>query len=113
MIENNTVNFKEMEERAEEQRKQSEANFRAGLNAKREKAIKERQESTALFHKAIASSYEKDKEIRDAEIEVEKQKAIRAVEERFEDQYGVKSEESLNRDEDLKKMLRNINGMND
>lgn len=113
MSEKNSFNFKEMKERAEEQRKQREEDFRAALNAKREKVIKERQESTALFHKAIASSYEADKKIRDAEVEAEKQKAIREVEERFEDQYGVKSEESLNRDEDLRKMLRNITGMND
>lgn len=113
MIENNTINFKEMEERAEEQRKQSEANFRAWLDEEREKAMKVRQESTALFHEAIASSYEKNKEIRDAEVEAEKQKAIREVEERFEDQYGVKSEESLRRGEALKGMLRNITGMND
>lgn len=113
MIENNTINFKEMEARAEEQRKQREESFRAAMNEKQSKAIKERQDSTALFHKAIASSYEKNKEIRDAEVEAEKQKAIREVEERFEDEYGVKSEESLRRGEALKGMLRNITGMND
>ncbi|MBM7710631.1 hypothetical protein [Enterococcus xiangfangensis] len=113
MTDKNYIDIKGMEERvAEDHQKQKQA-FADSMQAITDRNKKQIEESTALFHKAIASSYEDDKKIRDAEIEAEKQKAAKEIEDRFERETGVKSEESLKRETALRGMLKNLKGMND
>lgn len=107
------IDIKGMKEWIAEDHQNQKQAFSESLQAMSDRNKKQIEESTALFHKAIQSSYDEDKKFRDAEIEAEKQKTAKEIEDRFERETGVKSEESLKRETALRGMLKNIKGLTD
>lgn len=112
MAKKKTLDIKGMRERiAENEAKQSEQ-FRADLRAMTNKNAKQQEEAQALWNKAMQSEHDEAEKIRAAEIETEKAKAIKEVEAKYEER-GVKSEHTQKREAGLKRMLKNLKGMDD
>lgn len=101
-----------MEERIAEKNREQTEKFHANLNALSERNKRERAETSALFAKALQSDREEVEKRRAADIEAEKSKAAKEIEDKYERQ-GMKSEHTKQIDASLKKMLGNMQGLND
>ena len=112
MTEKNYIDIKGMEKRVAEKNQEQAEQFHTELNAITERNEQAQAETNALFTKALQSEREDAEKRRASEMEAEKAKATQAIEAKYEEQ-GVKSEQTQRTDVALKKMLKNIPGLND
>lgn len=73
---------------------------------------KQRQELQELWGRSIQSERDRAEQERDALIEAEKVKAAKEIEAKYESQ-GVKSEDTKQREEAYRNLLKNLPGMNE
>lgn len=111
MKERKYVDIEGMKERVAEQDQKRAEEFHAYLNGLADNGIKKQKEMQSLAAKAVDSEREKAEKKRDDEIRAEKVKAIADVEAKYESK-GVKSDQTKQRENAWKGMLKNMPGMN-